>query len=347
MRREILGLLALVLLAGCDLPFGTSTAAPVPTDISPADATKVVNEFWKGRELAFTNVDGAPLDTVEADDLNAIDRGTLDVRVKLKKPGAPSARALGNVKVYAPHQKDYPAHFLATGEASPLDADLKQTGPPLTHLFLFVKKDPDTPYKATLMSVQAPDQSLPELAVDKDGFASLVPAEGQAATYKVSSDQLGPMLAQVLNAMKADRPPPSNAFAAGAFTTQEAADVKDLVNAEAQHGVQIKIDFSGPTTLANFAYQTKDGGSFALFKVNASVSIVTTAGSSGCVIFVPTRAEVARGVPPALLRALAYTAVGMGGAVVPKSSDQGKLITIPALTSGPTELNVAPCELLR
>ena len=57
----------------------------------------------------------------------------------------------------------------------------------------------------------------------------------------------------------------------------------------------------------------------------------------------PNRAEVARGAPPAVFGALAYTAVGIGAAVVPKSLEKDALVSIPAMATGPEVINALPC----
>lgn len=341
-RRAAVGIaLAVLLLAGCDLPFGGSTAAPVPGDIKPEDAMKAVKDFWVTREDSYVHLNGNALDPVEAGDLNTIDRAIIDLRVRVKKPGQAAARQLNNVKVYAPHQKVYPGQFLASGETPDLDADLKPTGNPLTFFFLFTKADPDKPYKALMISIQDPGQSIPELAVDKDGFASLVPSEGQAGEYVVASSQLGQKLADTLNALKLGNQPAVNPFAPGQFSSQEGASEKELIGLLAQRHVQLKIDFTGPTTATNFAYQTKDGRALMLFIVKGS--ILYAANPAGCIVFAPSRAQVARGVPPAVFRALAYTVVGIGAAVVPKSSDKAALVSLPAMASGPEDVNAVPC----
>ena len=63
----------------------------------------------------------------------------------------------------------------------------------------------------------------------------------------------------------------------------------------------------------------------------------------GCIILAPNRAEVARGVPPAVFGARAYTAVGIGASVVPKSSEKDPLVSIPTMATGPEEINALPC----
>jgi hypothetical protein len=109
--------------------------------------------------------------------------------------------------------------------------------------------------------------------------------------------------------------------------------------------VNLQINWSSLTTRTNFAYQAKDGSSFALFEARANVLVVNTKGNGGgfCIIFLPTKAAAASGIHPGVFRALAFNEVIMAGAVIPKASEKDKLVFIPAMASGPTDITAAPC----
>jgi hypothetical protein len=216
----------------------------------------------------------------------------------------------------------------------------------LTHLILFSKKDPGTPYKAAMMSIVDPAQTMPELALDKDGFAQLVPAEGQAADYRVASDQVGRKYAETMQALKQGQAAPTNLFAAGAFTTGEGTEEKTAIDAAAQKRLKVQLEWSSLSTIANYAYQAKDGSSFSLFEARASVLFVNSAGNGGgaCIIFTPTKAAAAQGIQPGIFRALAFTEIVMAGAVIPKAADKDKQVFVPALASGPSGINGPPCS---
>ncbi|MEA2683834.1 MAG: hypothetical protein QOK05_2162 [Chloroflexota bacterium] len=336
------GIVLCAALAAC----GESAApTPVPSDIKPADAMKVVSDFWKAREDAYVGLDSSKLDAVEAGDLAKIDATSIAGQKKRGLPGQKAPRALGDVKVYAPHQKDYPAQFLAVSTAPDQQADLSLTAKTYTQAVVFIKPDPDTPYQAVMLTVVDPGQSLPELKVGKDGFALLVAGEGQAATYKAAASQMGQKLADELNNLTTGAKGQAD-LAAGLFTTQEADLEKELVSGLASRGVDLKISRAGKDNAGNFAYQTVDGSALDFFATNSSILFVAKAGNGGggCIILPPSSSDVLKKQPPGIYRALNLEEVTMMAAVVPPATDKTRLITVAAAASGSATVEDPPCS---
>jgi hypothetical protein len=257
---------------------------------------------------------------------------------------------LTNVKVYVPHQVDYPGQFLASGDAPGLDADLKPTAP-VTHLIVFARAEQETAYRAAVLAIMDPGQSLPVITVDKDGYAHLVPTAGQAADFRVSLDQVGPRLAPVMNSLRQGQAATDNPFAPGTFTTVEAAHITDLIHIEDVHHDVLSVDFSATASNTNFAYRLDDGRALTFFVLRAAVLLLRnpknlqgSAFGIRCVALDGNPAMLLHGVPPGRYDNLAYVAVQMGAAVVPPASRAAETVAIPALHSGPSQEAPKACH---
>ncbi|MSO78117.1 MAG: hypothetical protein EXQ79_00740 [Acidimicrobiia bacterium] len=197
----------------------TATPAPAGELVLPptqSAAERVVDEYNSANDVNNAHLDiegqaaieGAPIKTI--DDVafhEAFGRGDTSLG---------SSADIDNISVFVPDQSSYPLTFLAFERFTSSD-----TGNVNEQFLVFAKASSDAPWKVTHAASLLPDVSVPDVATDQDGLATIVKGKG-ASRLQVNPTKLSPKLAKLWQ-NSADGVPIAKPFEPGLLTTDAAA----------------------------------------------------------------------------------------------------------------------------
>lgn len=188
---RILTVAALLMVAGCTTETPPAVNAVITADsdvIDEAGATKVATDVWAARRSAYVeNNESTATETlrkVAAGPVLVSDLSWINVeiarRVTKNSPApAPSYPDLNSVAIALGKQRSYPATFLAFTSRPILDGQGKPTADNDDRVELFVKADPDAPWKITNDISLDDFNSIPDRARTDDGWVTVADDLGQ------------------------------------------------------------------------------------------------------------------------------------------------------------------------
>jgi hypothetical protein len=187
------------------------------------------------------------------------------------KTAVPGAVQTNGSRAFVPRQSDYPAEFL--GQWTETGAD----GTHGTTLGLFVRLAPGDAWRVTLY-VYAPSDSpdpLPELAVDRDGYAVRL-SVGQTQKLRTSADDITRGLAEYWNGYADPTFPLSTPLAAGGWTTQRNENTRQDVAKKAREQQTERFSASAGPYRYGTAYRTRSGDALLFISLveHIAVSVV-------------------------------------------------------------------------
>ncbi len=171
-------------------------------------------------------------------------------------------------RAFVPRQYDYPAEFL--GQWTETGAD----GTHGTSLGLFVRLAPGDAWRVTLY-IDAPSDSpdpLPELAVDRDGYAVRLSA-GQTHKLRTSADDITRDLAEYWNGYADPTVPLSPALAAGSWTTQRNENTRQDVAKKAREQQSERFSASAGPYRYSTAYRTRSGDTLLFISLVERIAV--------------------------------------------------------------------------
>ncbi|MFI7240980.1 hypothetical protein [Streptomyces qinglanensis] len=234
-------------LTGCVTVHGESAVVPA---LSEAEAAKVLTTFVAKNNRANTAYDAGLNARIETGALGAIDQAGLKSRKEVRPKGNPDYQPLKltDTRYLIPEQAGWPKFFVTDSRSN-----RKGQG---RWLFVFQRQRADGPWKASYLSVVAPDQ-IPRFARDEHGRVKAVPVGGGSG-LTVPPDELSKRYTRYLQEGAGDD------FAAGRHTTalrekrEKALERENVRNEFADRAAQ-------PPQYAPFGLRTKDGGALVFF----------------------------------------------------------------------------------
>lgn len=169
---------ALASTAGCAIPSGVADE-PTKLAASGSQATEIVERWAIRRAEARWQLDAAPLESVEAAETLAIDRGAFQVARRLLVEGPEQIRQdLRLEAALSPRLTAYPLWFLAVVEDGERD---------LSKLQVHRRADATGPWQLVAQAEVLPQTQLPEVAMDETG--AILPLPGDDTTGLAASPQ--------------------------------------------------------------------------------------------------------------------------------------------------------------
>jgi hypothetical protein len=250
-RRLCLGAAATALtvpLAGCMTVHGERALIP---SVPRAEAATVLAHFAAQNNKATRHYDEQAITSIEAGPLGAADQAGVRAKHANHPQGNPGYTPLvfSEQRYFIPEQRGWPKFFVAQARTN-RDGTARW-------LLVFRRGAPDQPWKADFLGVASPD-TLPDIAVGKDGYARPVPLAG--SDLVAQPGQLSTQYADYLD----NGPGSAPVFAAGPSTTGLLAgrdSNRRTANTVTQYADQAATDGD----FAPVALRTKDGGAVVFF----------------------------------------------------------------------------------
>jgi hypothetical protein len=235
--------------------------------ITPAQAKAAVTTWSQLLDTAVPTFDVNILNQVEAPPLLALDTPVFQ-DAKARGASAPPVTTIASVSVYVPKQTSYPAQFLAHIEGS--------LG--FNALYLFVKASKHDPWKAVYQANLLANAALPDVALDRHGYASALPEKQAKQQLKIDPAALGRAYSDFLNQSAQANAPVSSTI----FSPDVAQQlVSALANGPIPPGQRV-FTYT-PTNYPAYSYRTRDGGAFSLVAVSSDIQ--ATAGGGATITF--------------------------------------------------------------
>ncbi|MCC3775443.1 hypothetical protein K6I33_006571 [Streptomyces sp. UNOB3_S3] len=294
--------------------------AVIPAVSGKAEAEKVLRRFTDGYNDAYRKLDPALVDRVETGAPAEIARADLAAQRAVTPGGNPGypPLVLDDARFTIPKMAGWPKFFVA---------DTRSNRDRHRWLLVFTRADAGRPWKAAYLSLLN-QGSVPEFALDKDGYAQAVPAKDDkgSAPLAVRPDALSAAYTDFL------RTGTGGVFAPGTSTTQIRADRAKLARTPTFWAEYIDTPTSAPDFPAP-ALRTKDGGALAFFTAHHRERRTAVAG---------VRPEVTDPRTKALLKgdlkqAVTYTRVSESAVAIPGKGAVVFLNRIESLTGAKGE----------
>jgi hypothetical protein len=290
-RCLVIAACILATTCGCTLPALGGGAPASANVVTPVGASRIVQDYWRINERGAANHDLDTFALVESDLLLEADRGNVQASRALGVPGLASPRPLRKVTVYVPHQRRYPAQFLALLETVRVDEGGQLTSEPAAYYDHFARISDRSRWQADFYAIA--DLSRPiRFALDADGYASLLAATAEG--YVLQPAQVGAALADYLREGLATGTP-SGPFAPGRLTTDSFRGQRSYRDAMARKGYMSRIDFT-PRSFVQ-AYRAVTGAAIVLSAIQAT-NLVTVSDPSTCIVQPPERLQQWGGLVP-------------------------------------------------
>ncbi len=287
--------------------------AVIPSVSSRAEAAKVLRDFTNGYNDAYRKLDPALVDRVESGALAEIGRADVAAQRAVTPGGNPGypGLVLDDARFTIPKMAGWPKFFVA---------DTRSNRDQHRWLVVFVRAGADQPWRAAYLSLLTAG-SVPEFAVDKDGWARAgagigsgtdAGADSKAAELAVAPDAVGGAYTDYL------RTGEGAVFAPGGATTQLRAERAKLARTPTFWTEYIDTPDKAPG-FPPLALRTKDGGAVVFFTAHHRERRTTVRG---------VRPEVTDPRTKALLKgdlkqALTYTRVSESAVKVPPKASAG------------------------
>jgi hypothetical protein len=299
--------MAVVCLAMISAACAASDISPVSTDVvTPSDALAVVQQYWQVNERAAMDADAGLFERIQTGPLLEADRGVVVAARALGRPGIRSPRPLRRVTPVVPHQRRYPAQFLALIETVGVADSGQLTDQASGFYDHFVKPSPSQVWMADFY-VPADLRNPVRFATDGAGYATgLTPgAEG----FVLRPGEVPGAFARYLTSGLAtgSRAGP---FQAGRLTTEAVDGQRSYREAMHTRGYEVALDFAPRAFLQ--AYRGADGEAIVFFAVDAAVRV-----DAPCIVQPPDDPRRLGGlVPPG-----AYSSLVLGHVLEIMASD--------------------------
>ena len=233
-------------------------APTVPPLVTPDEASTVVSRWIDDRNQAMTKRDTTLIAAIDGSP-------SLEEDLRLARSASPpTGLNATTVIVYVPRQSAYPAQFLSL-------ATLTGPGnPPIYYFMMFTQQDATAPWHQVLRSMLEINTPPPAIAVDADGYASLVSDAQTRNLVQAPASLSKEMVAYARKAIDSPTPPATSVFASGQYVEGWAQQLygSSHVNTGACQ-CPAKLTFAsndGPVS----AYRETGGGAFVLFQLSMS-----------------------------------------------------------------------------
>jgi hypothetical protein len=266
-RALVAAAVSVTLLAGFAPSTGRTRSDASRVVVTPAQAKAAVMAWSQLIDTAAPSFDVNILSQVEAPPLLALDTPVFQ-DAKARGAPAPPVTTIANVTVYVPKQTSYPAQFLAHIEGS--------LG--FNALYLFVKTSKHDPWKAVYQTNLLANATLPDVALDRHGYASTIPEKQAKQQLKIDPATLSRAYSDFLN-----QSAQANAPASSAIFSPDIA--QQLVSALANDPIPPgqRVFTYAPADYPAYSYRTRDGGAFSLVAVNSDIQ--DTAGGGAVITY--------------------------------------------------------------
>lgn len=245
-----------------------SDVPPAPADVlSPSDAVGVVQQYWQVNERAAMGADADLFERVQTGALLEADRGVVVAGRALGRPGIRAPRPLRRVTPFVPHQRRYPAEFLALIETVGVADSGELTDQASRFYDHFVKPSRSQGWMADFY-VPADLRHPVRFATDRDGYA--IALQPGADGFVLRPGEVPGAFARYLTSGLATGSP-AGPFRAGQLTT-DAVDAQRRYRAAMRSGgYDVGFDFAPRTFL--HAYRAAGGQAILLFAVDAVLHV--------------------------------------------------------------------------
>jgi hypothetical protein len=264
------------LSAACSFPSISGVAAP-PT-VTPAQAARVVRDYWRSHEQAAMSHNAVRFGQVEIGMLLEADTATAAAERALGTPGLIALRPLRRVAVYVPHQDHYPLGFLARIDTVTVDESGQPTSHPSAVYYHFGRAAAHSSWLADFYSLADPVRPI-RFALDSGGYASILPidASGYILQPRAVAGALSDYLTSGLSSGM-----PSGPFAPGDHTSGTVSTLRDYYDELDRQGYDPSGDFTArPFTRA---YRGVDGAAIVLFALQPTSRLRLNDPAHTCII---------------------------------------------------------------
>jgi hypothetical protein len=249
------------LISGC-------RRAPTPLVVTPVSARQIMDADRRLNDQANASLDLAIQDRHETGAAAQID----DAIFREMHAAGDNAFAYPeretNLQAFVPRQHGYPAEFLGEWTSSASDGSLG------TSMGLFVRPTAADPWRVTLYIYAAHDSPdpLPDIAVDKDGYALPLPPAAMKAV-SATTDSLPRDVAAYWNRYPDPAFPVPPTLAAGSWTTTHNDDKRTDVAAKAAKQISEVSTTSPGRYQYRSAYRTRAGAALIFFTLTERVTL--------------------------------------------------------------------------
>jgi hypothetical protein len=260
--------MALMCLAMLGSACAAADVPPSPNDVlSPGDAVEVVQQYWQVNERAAMGADADLFERVQTGALLEADRGVVLASRALGRPGTRAPRPLRRVTPMVPHQRRYPAQFLALIETVVVADSGEITDQASGFYDHFVKPSQTQGWMADFY-VPADLRHPVRFAIDPSGYATgLTPgAEG----FVLRPGEVPGAFARYLTSGLATGRP-DGPFGGGHLTTEAVDAQRRYRDAMRAGGYGVAFEFAPRTFIQ--AYRGAGGEAVLLFAVDATLRI--------------------------------------------------------------------------
>lgn len=245
-----------------------SDVPPAPTDVvSPSDAVEVVQQYWQVNERAAMGADAELFERVQTGPLLEADRGVVAAGRALGRPGIRGPRPLRRVTPFVPHQRRYPAQFLALIETVGVADSGELTDQASGFYDHFVKPSRSQGWMADFY-VPADIRHPVRFATDRDGYA--IALRPGTDGFVLRPGEVPGAFARYLTSGLATGSP-IGPFRAGHLTTGAVDAQRRYREAMRAGGYDVGFDFAPQAFLQ--AYRGAGGEAILLFAVDAALRV--------------------------------------------------------------------------
>jgi hypothetical protein len=236
------------------------SGSATPPTVTPAQATQVVRDFWRGHEQATMGLDVVRFGHVETGMPLEADRAATTAAKALGTPAPAAPRPLRQVAVYVPHQSGYPTGFLARIETDSVDGK----GQPVAVYYHFGRAAAGAPWLADFSARADPRRPI-RFALDSAGYASILPINTSA--YVLQPQAVADALSDYLMS-GLESGTPTGPFAPGTHTSGVVQSLRDSYDQLERQGYEPSGDLAAHDFTR--AYRDADGSAIVLFAVEAT-----------------------------------------------------------------------------
>jgi len=263
-RALIAAAVSVTLLAGFAPSAGRTRSEASHVVVTPAQAKAAVTAWSQRIDTALPSFDVNILSQVEAPPLLALDTPVFQ-DAKARGAPAPPVTTISNVIVYVPKQTSYPAQFLAHIEGS--------LG--FNAMYLFVKTSKHDPWKAIYQTNLLANATLPDVALDRHGYATTIPERQAKRQLKIDPATLSRAYSDFLNQSAQANAPASSAIFSPDIAQQLLSALANSPIPPGQH-----VFTYAAADYPTYSYRTRDGGAFSLVAVSSDIRATASGGAA-------------------------------------------------------------------
>jgi hypothetical protein len=263
-RALVAAAVSVTLLAGFAPSAGRTRSDASHVLVTPAQSKAAVTAWSQRLDTAVSTFDVNILSQVEAPPLLALDTPVFQ-EAKARGAPAPPVTTLTNVTVSVPKQTSYPAQFLAHIQGS-LGFDA---------LYLFVKASKHDSWKAVYQANLLANATLPDVALDRHGYASTISEKQAKQQLKIDPATLGRAYSDFLNQSAQANAPTSSAIFSPDIAQQLLSTLANGPIPPGQH-----VFTYAAADYPTYSYRTRGGGAFSLVAVNVDIQANASGGAT-------------------------------------------------------------------